>query len=336
VHALRYAADEKRRGIAMKRRELLAGLATISMVGALTGGKSTAAPSGKKYTIAFSHPVSEAPIVTAVRRFANERAAELEVTMVYDNTKSGQIESQVATIETWITQGVDAICVLPLVPSALVQVQKKAQAKGILWTTYALPMTGQDGVVSWDNRKSGQMIGEHCAKWITSSVSNAEALVLTLRAMPGIAARTDEPLKIFQSMPNVRVVATQDAADPAKGLRVTEDTLQAHPNLNVVIGLNDDGAMGAMHAFENAKRNSTTCYIGGQDGSLDALMAIKKGGFYKSSSALNIRDVGRGIVDLNHGLLAGTGGKLVDIPVVLASLDDPKLLDNLISHWQTA
>jgi ribose transport system substrate-binding protein len=319
----------------MKRREILAGLATIGVVGALTGGKSTAAQSGKKYTIAFSHPVSEAPIVTAVRRFANERAAELEVTMVYDNTKSGQIESQVATIETWITQGVDAICVLPLVPSALVQVQKKAQAKGILWTTYALAMDGQDGAVSWDNSKSGQIIGEHCANWIKNNSPEAEALVLTLRAIPGLSGRTDEPLKIFKAMSNVNVVATQDAADPAKGLRVTEDTLQAHPKLNVVIGLNDDGAMGAKRAFENAKRDPAKCYIGGQDGSLDALMAIKKGGFYKSSSALNIRDVGRGIVDLNHGLLAGTGGKLVDIPVVLASLDDLKLLDSLISHWQT-
>jgi ABC-type sugar transport system substrate-binding protein len=293
-----------------------------------------ASASKTSYKIAFSHPVSEAPVVTAIRRFAAERAKELGgITVLNDNTKSGQIESQVATIEAWITEGVDAICVLPLVPSALKGLQERAQKKGIIWTTYALPMDGQNGALAWDNSESGRLVGEHCAKWIEKTKPDSEALILTLRALPGVSGRTDEPIRIIGKLPKAKIVATQDAADPAKGLQVTEDTLQAHPNLNVVIGLNDDGALGAYRAFTNAKKDPKMVYVAGQDGALEALMKIKEGGFYKSSGALPVRDVGRGVIDLNYGLLKGTGSDFLKIPVVLASLDDKAGLDNLIAQW---
>ncbi len=318
----------------MRRRQFIKNAAAVVAASCL-GPKvaSSWAASGKNYKIAFSHPVSEAPVVTAIRRFSGERAKELGVTVLHDNTKSGQIESQVATIEAWITEGVDAICVLPLAATALTGLRDKAKEKGILWTTYALPMEGQDGELVWDNKESGRLVGEHCARWITATKPDSEALILTLRALPGVSGRTDEPIRIIGGLPKAKVVATQDAADPAKGLQVTEDTMQAHPNLNVVIGLNDDGALGAYRAFTNAKKDPKMVYIAGQDGSLEALMKIKEGGFYKASGALPIRDVGRGVIDLNYGLLTGTGSKTLLIPVILASLDDKAGLDKLIAQW---
>jgi ribose transport system substrate-binding protein len=325
----------------MRRRDFIKTTAAIA-AGASLGANLTfvraddapAAKSAKNYKIAFSHPVSEAPVVTAIRKFASERAGELGLTALFDNTKSGQIESQVATIEAWITEGVDAICVLPLAATALKGLQEKAKQKRIVWTTYALPMDGQDGELGWDNKESGRLVGEHCARWITANKPDSEALILTLRALPGVSGRTDEPIRIIGALPKAKVVATQDAADPAKGLQVTEDTMQAHPNLNVVIGLNDDGALGAYRAFTNAKKDPKTVYVAGQDGALEALVKIKEGGIYKASGALPIRDVGRGVIDLNYGLLTGTGPKVLQVPVVLASLDDPAKLDELIAQWK--
>ncbi len=149
-----------------------------------------------------------------------------------------------------------------------------------------------------------------------------------------MSGRTDEPIRIIGGLPKAKVVAAQDAADPAKGLQVAEDTLQAHPNLNVVIGLNDDGALGAFRAFTNAKKDPKLVYIAGQDGALEALMKIKEGGYYKASGALPVRDVGRGVIDLNYGLLTGKGSNFLKIPVVLASLDDKAGLDRLIDQWK--
>ncbi len=325
----------------MNRRDVLKSVAAAGAAALAGPAKAATAISpiskktGKPYQIAFSHPVSEAPVVTAVRRFSAARAKELGVTVLNDNTKSGQLEHQVATIETWITEGVDAICVFPLSPSSLVGLQQRAQQKGIIWTTYALPMAGQDGALAWDNKLCGQLVGEHCAKWIAANKPDSEALVLTLRALPGVSGRTDEPIRIINGLPKAKVVATQDAADPAKGLQVTEDVLQSHPNLNVVIGINDDGALGALRAFTNAGKDPSKVYIAGEDGNLEALVKIKERGAYKASAALSIADVGRGVIDLNFGLLTGTGGNFVNIPAALASLDDEPALDALIAQWHT-
>lgn len=71
-----------------------------------SASEPTVAPScEKEYTIAFSHIVSEAVVVKAVRSFADLRAAELGcITMLHDNTTGGNLEQQTAALDTWINQ----------------------------------------------------------------------------------------------------------------------------------------------------------------------------------------------------------------------------------------
>ena len=65
---------------------------------------------GKSYKIAYSHSVSEAAIVRQVRRFADQRAAELGcVEVLHDNTQANNLEQQLNAVQGWITLGVDAI-----------------------------------------------------------------------------------------------------------------------------------------------------------------------------------------------------------------------------------
>ena len=109
-------------------------LATIQETRA--GGRKACA-TGRTFRIAFSHSLSEAAIVKAVRRFADVRAAELGcVTMLHDNTQANNLEQQVDAVQSWVTQGVDAIVVTPIDAQALEPLQLQAQKKGIKWLTY--------------------------------------------------------------------------------------------------------------------------------------------------------------------------------------------------------
>ncbi|WIY52978.1 sugar ABC transporter substrate-binding protein [Devosia sp. YIM 151766] len=324
----------------MKRRTLLKGLAAGGLVTALPmpyiGAQHNAISprTGKPFQIAFSHPVSEAPIVSRIRNFATERGAELGVEVLHDSTTSSQLDRQVSTLETWIEANVDAICVSPISPSSIAGLQKAAQEKGIIWTTYAMPMEGSDGTLGWDNDESGRLVGEHCAKWLSEQDIDGEVLLLTLKAIQSGQGRTDEPQRILSALDGTRIVSAQDASDAAKGLQVTENVLQANPGLNVVIGFSDDGALGALRAFTGTDKDPAQCYIAGQDGSLEALQRIREGGFYKASSALPVKSIGHGVVDLNYELLTGTAkSDVFNVGVVLASMDDPAQLDDLISQW---
>lgn len=65
---------------------------------------ANACEGGKSYQVAYSHSVSEVAIVKQVRRFANERAADLGcVTVLHDNTQANNLEQQINAIQGWIT-----------------------------------------------------------------------------------------------------------------------------------------------------------------------------------------------------------------------------------------
>ena len=307
--------------------------ATIEEIRA--GGKK-ACDSGKKFTIAYSHSVSEAAIVKQVRHFADKRAGELGcVTVMHDNTQANNLEQQINAVQGWVTLGVDAIVVTPIDESALKPFQKQAQAKGIKWLTYLGTMEGSDGFVGFDHAQSGQIIGKAAVDWVKANkVETPKALVTTLTGLPSIAPRWKEVEKLFAEA-GIEIVAEQDSADQASGLTITETVLKQHPDLDIIIGLNDDAAVGANRAATIANIPADKIFIGGQDGSFEGLSAVNEGARYKASAAILINDLGANIVDLALNVVTGDGPSFAYTPTVLASKADQALLDKLIANYSS-
>ena len=313
-----------------------------------TGASETAAPETaaseptvapsceKEYTIAFSHIVSEAVVVKAVRSFADVRAADLGcITMLHDNTTGGNLEQQTAALDTWINQGVDAIVLLPVDAASIAPYKERADAAGIAMSTYAFPIEGFCGNAGFDATQSGELIADEAIKWAKTAYPNggAKALVSSLSALPLLAPRWEVPIKKLKDA-GIEVVATQDGADIASGLEITETTLQAHPDLAIVIGLNDDFAVGAYQAFKNAKIPAEKVFIGGQDGSLEGLEAIKEGEHYKASSAILLDQLGASIVDISLACITGEGETNVATPAKLVTLTEGGL-DDMITSFKS-
>ena len=84
---------------------------------------------------------------------------------------------------------------------------------------------------------------------------------------------------------------------------MTKATLTAHPDLSVVIGLNDDGILGAVQAFEQAGKDPTKVFLSGNDGTREALEAIQAGGYLTGTAALSIDAITKAVVDLNIQLI---------------------------------
>jgi ribose transport system substrate-binding protein len=299
------------------------------------GGDDGDSGGGGRKEIAFSHVNSDATLVTSVRAAADERAAELGYKMLHDNTTQSNLEQQLSAVQTWLTQQVPAICLLPAEVAALKPFVAEAKAAGIVVTTYAFEMEEADGAVSFDAVPSGTIAAEHAVKWIKENGDNHKVLILTWTPLHDLAPRWEIPEKMIKEQTNATIVGKQDAIDPAKGLQITETVLQAHPDLSMVVSAVDDPALGSLQAFENAGKDPKTSYISGQDGNIDALKAIKKGSHYKASAAMSVKDIGYGIVDLNAGLIEGKlkAPHVLKIPFTLASLEDPKNLDRLLAQW---
>lgn len=304
------------------------------------GASSESASSGsggceKTYTIGFSHSVSEASIVKTIRDYAERRAKDVGcVKLLQDNTQAGNVENQVRAVDAWVTQRVDAIVVLPTDPGALAGVQERAQSAGIKWLTYATEVAKSDGFVGFNNEQSGKLVGDAAVAWSRENHPDgpAKALLMTLEPVPSASGRWVEPERILKAA-GIDIVATQDAADQATGLRVTEDVLRRDPDLSIVIGFNDDAALGAYRAFRNAKKDPDESFIVGQDGSLDALQAIRQGQHYKASAALRLKELGRAIVDAPLEALREDKTVRKVIPSTLASQEDNAGLERLLEQF---
>ncbi|HBY85642.1 MAG TPA: hypothetical protein DEO86_07185 [Colwellia sp.] len=294
----------------------------------------TSCEGGKDYQIAYSHSVSEVAIVKQVRHFADQRAAELGcVTVLHDNTQANNLEQQINAIQGWITLGVDAIVVLPIEPTALQPLQRQAQAKGIKWLTYLGSMNGSDGFVGFDHAQSGQIIAQAAVDWAKENkVTDAKALVTSLTALPSLSPRWTEVTRILTEN-GIKVVASQDAADQTNGLRVAETVLLQHPGLDIIIGMADDAAVGALRAIQLTGTNPDLMFVGGQDGSLEGLTAVNKGGAYRASAAILINELGANIVDLALNSIRGQGPSSAYTPTVLASKANQSQLEKLLANY---
>jgi len=300
-----------RRGVLRAGVGLMSAAAASVLFGRVLGGGLVSATSGSTapdacapgstdIVFGFSHPFAENPVVQAVKRLAKERAECHGWSVLLDETQAGNLEDQLAVVDTWITQGVDVITLLPLDPSAYTTTAQRAIDAGIIWTTYANNMDLGAGGVSFPFDVSGQVAGEAAVEWINANDPEAEVLILSNSASPEFLKRTDVPIQLIKDKTKATIVAEQDATDMANGLQVTEDVLQAHPNISVVVAMNDDAALGAAEAFrKDSGLQPDEVFIIGQDGSEEALRALQDPESYlRASAALDIADLSVETVDV--------------------------------------
>lgn len=287
-------------------------------------------------TIGFSHSVSEAEVVKSLKEYLRVKAAENGcIEMLFDSTTGNNLETQRAAIETWVTQGIDAIVVSPVDPSALEGLRTQAQEKGTKWISYALPWEGADGMAGIDSDASGTMVGEAAAEWIEEFHPDGDvsAAVTTLTPLAAVAGgRWTIPIEIIEAT-DVPIVSEQDCADQACGLEITESLLRQHPDLRVFVGFNDDAALGAITAFKNAGIPLDEVFIAGQDGSRGALLAVQEGTM-NITAAVGLEDVADTILQVTLNAINGSGETVLATVAQPATLADPELLERLLAQFE--
>ena len=292
---------------------------------------------GKKYTVGFSHPSSEALAVQVVEEYAKKRGADLGcVKVLIDATTDLNLETQRAAIESWILQGVDAIVVRPVDPDALTRLQQDAQAKNIKWLTYTNHMKGQDGSVGWSTDNAGHLMADDLSAWLKKNYPKGgiSGAVVGVSAQPTLSGQWDFPKKSLTAA-GIPVVLAADCWTQECGLNLTETALQEHPDLRVFIaGSTDDAGIGAAKAFANAGIDPSKVYIGGMDGSQQALAEIQKGSYYKTTAAIKLDLLGYSIVDAAIHAVKQDGLSNMVTPNELASLADPAALQGLIDVYK--
>jgi len=325
-----------------------AGLVSLGVAGGLLSACGDSDPGSgqqsgddkKQVTFGFSQPYAEIPVVASVKRLVEGYAKDAGWNVLLDETQAGDLQDQQSTLDTWITQKVTAICAFPTEPSAFEAIARRAVDAGIVWTTYAQPMTQGAGGVLFPPQLSGEVTGRATVEWINANDPEAEVLILETPLSGAFKTRTNIPRRMIEQQTRATVVAVQVGVDQTKGLQVTEDVLQAHPNVSVVVSITDDAALGAAEAFRKAgKQDPSKVWIIGQDGSQDALAALKQGDtFFRATAALDIPRLSEEVVGvtkraIDNGWKPGDRQEYAELGPTLVKVGDTALIDRFLAAY---
>jgi rhamnose transport system substrate-binding protein len=248
---------------------LLAAFA-IGCANDVSGPVSKGAAGGKakprdQLQIAMMPKLTNIAYFRASQEGAQKAANELGVKLIYDGPSDPSASDQNKFIETWIRQGVDAICVAPNEPKAIKRFVQQAQERGIkvlTWDSDA-PESGRDLMVNQvDDKKLGEALMDEIARqmheegeWAVVIASlNADNLNTWRRYAEARAAEK------YPKLTKVDTVVTDEDVD--KSRQLVETLLNAHPNLKGLIGFDSNSVPGAAEALKRTGKAGKVALCG--------------------------------------------------------------------------
>ena len=169
-------------------------------------------------------------------------------------------QTQVDMIEQMTQRGVDAILISPVDPQVIRAAVEEAMAKGI----FVLIQGQERETVPWstanfgyNEKQMGTLTGEIAAAGVKEKYPGIKSIKLAVLGDPGWASsdvRMGGAKEAFmKNLPGVDVEVVIDyvlGSTIETSTNVIESALQQHPDLRVVVGINDDAAIGAVGAMQ--------------------------------------------------------------------------------------
>jgi simple sugar transport system substrate-binding protein len=207
-------------------------------------------------TVGFAQTGAESAWRTAETVSIKAEAEKRGITLKFADGQ-GKQENQIKAIRAFIAQGVDAILLAPLVDSGWEPVLKEAKkaeipvilvSRGVEVSDDSLYVTK----IASDFVNEGRAAG----KWVVDKTGGT-ANVVELVGTPGSDCAKDRKngfQEAIEAAPGVKIIASQSGDfRRTGGKEVMEALLKKHgKDINVVYAHNDDMALGAIQAIEEA------------------------------------------------------------------------------------
>ncbi len=226
----------------------------------LIGCKEEAAPEAKKITVATITYTSEIEWFYILEQNYKAVADELGIELIQVDPKADP-QAQVDLIEQMTQRGVDAMLISAVDPQVIKAAVEEAIAEGI----FVLIQGQERETVPWstanfgyDEKQMGTLTGEIAAAAVAEKYPDATEIKLAVLGDPGWASSgirmggAKEAVINGLSGVNVEIVIDDVmGATIETATNVIESALQQHPDLRVVVGINDDAAIGSVGAMQS-------------------------------------------------------------------------------------
>lgn len=211
------------------------------------------------------------------------------------------LAKQISQCENMLTKGVDVLMLSPVDPGGLSSVMSQAEEAQTPVVTESNPVDGAKTTVGIQNLEAAKMLGEWAGDYITNTLhTKAKVLIVGLPTqvdtrdrVSGFKQGLESSGADYEIVQEVNGGGLKDEA-----LNVSADAITAHPDVNMIFGINDDSALGGTQAYQEAGldlKKLTTLGFGveGRAGK----GALTSGGPYKAGLGMFPEYVGRTLIE---------------------------------------
>ncbi len=214
-------------------------------------------------------------LIVTLNRALEDEAKKAGVELIVNDAQRSA-EKQVQQVESFIAQKVDAIILNPCEVEASSPAVEKALAAGIpIVNVNSETRAAPTAFVGSRDEEAGRIAMEYLAQRL-----NGSGNIAIMQGFLGQAAQIKRDAgarEVLAKTPGLKLIAQQTGEwDRAKSLTLMENWLQSYTRIDAVFAENDEMAMGALIALEQAKRKEKVV-LAGVDAIPDALEAIRDG-----------------------------------------------------------
>lgn len=269
-------------------------LGALALTGCTNKNEEDAGASGdNEVTVAFVPKLQGIPYFEAMNAGGEKAAEEMGVNWLYQGPTTADAAAQADIVRSFIQQGVDTLIVASNDPDSMAPLLQQAQDAGIHVATSDTDAPNSVREV-FVNQTTAENHGKALADSLTEAMGdNGEfAIVSCSPTAANLNSYIDViTSEIEQNHPDVELVDTVYAGeDQAKAAAMATDLMNAHPDLEGIIGLCSAAAPGVAQAVEDAGKVGEVFTVGGA--TPNAMAPYLKEGSASASVLWDVEDLG--------------------------------------------
>ncbi len=248
----------------------------------------------------------------------------------------GDAAGQVSGIENLIAAGIQGVGIVSIDPVAIETAVEAAHAADIPVVSQVSTFEGADAYVGLPEHEFGRLQGQANGQALLALKPGKETYkVAVLNADSLGSGLLDRKQGLIdglnESVTNYTIVSDVEAWAEDTALSAVETILQANPDLDLIMTVNDPGSLGARSAVESAgKALNTDVIVGGLGIDKRVLEGVLAGDFPASVSPEPVntgRMIAQALITLASG---GTVEHQIDVPPVLITKENAQAYIDLL------
>lgn len=211
------------------------------------------------------------PFYTQLAEAMQQEAASSDVSL--DVSVANQdLSKQLADVEDFIVRGIDVLIISPVDSQGVLPAIMKARQAGIKVITVDVPAKGVEVTshIGTDNFTGGQRAAELMGEELGGK---GQVAIIDYPTVQSVVSRIEGFKDGLEAYPDIEIVAQQTGITRAEALAVSQNMLQANPDIDGIFGFGDDAALAASVAVQAANLQDQVKVIG-FDGMQEAREAV--------------------------------------------------------------